>query len=100
MSAQQLMAARRGEQRMKSIKSVPFRRGLLESFPARGGPVLGSLGMAWLFVEAVFTVARMINDPSNGQPPLQGLLTILSVAAIVYSIQINPKGTRKSPLAF
>jgi hypothetical protein len=85
------MTARRGEQRMKSIKSIPFRRGLLQFFPARGGPVLGSLGMAWLLVEAVLTVVRMINDISDGQPPLQGLLTILSAVAIVYSIQFNPR---------
>jgi hypothetical protein len=84
---------------MKSLKSIPF-RGLSEVFPAKGGPVLGSLGMAWLFVEAVFTVARMINNPSDAQPPLQGLLTVLALAAIVYSIQFNPKGTPKSPLAF
>jgi hypothetical protein len=92
------MTAGRGEQRMKSIQSIHSR--LLEVFPAKGGPVLGSLGMACLFVEGVFTVARMINDPSAAQPPLQVLATILSVVAIVYSIQFNPKGTRKSPFAF
>jgi hypothetical protein len=84
---------------VKSIKSIPF-RGLPEVFPAKGGPVLGSLGLAWLFMEAVFTVARMIDDPSGTNPPLQAVLTVLSFAAIVYSIQFNPKGTRKSPFAF
>lgn len=84
---------------MKLLKNMPF-RGLSEVFPAKGGSVLGSLGMAWISVETVFTVARMINNPAAVQPPLQGLLTVLSLVAIVYSIQFNPKGTPKSPFAF
>ncbi|NTF17358.1 hypothetical protein G6L37_02880 [Agrobacterium rubi] len=84
---------------MKSFKIIPS-RGLSVLFPAKWGHVIGSLGMGWLVVGGVLAAARIVNGSSDVQPPLQGVLTVLALVAIVYSIEFNPKGTRRSPFAF
>ncbi len=84
---------------MKSlINRLPL-RGLAVVCPARGGMVLAPLGIIGLVCGGVLQFLDLLSVRSDYQATAS-FVGVVSVLALAYSVQCNPKGTRKSPLAF
>ncbi|MCZ7862631.1 hypothetical protein O9X98_14745 [Agrobacterium salinitolerans] len=80
------------------MKSLIPTKGLAMMFPAKGGRILGPLGNVGLMVVGIFHAISMLRGNTE-LPPALGLLLLVSLAVILYSVQCNPKGTKKSPYA-
>jgi hypothetical protein len=79
---------------MKSlIKFIPF-RGLKIMCPARGGQVIGPASLVAIMITAIMQMA------TGHQSMIGNWMFLIGLVGIVYSIQFNPKGTPKSPMAF
>lgn len=83
---------------MISLRSIIPSKGLARICPAKGGRILAPLGVIGLSVVAFNAAMNIINGTTDLSPTVD-LLLLASVAAVIYSIQCNPKGTPKSPLA-
>lgn len=83
---------------MKSLVSRIPLKGLAIVCPARGGMVLAPLSMIGLVFGGVLEVLNLMTVRSDDQTTAS-FVGLVSVLALAYSVQCNPKGTRKSPLA-
>ncbi|MCS4088555.1 hypothetical protein [Rhizobium sp. BK176] len=83
---------------MTSLLSIIPSKGLARMCPAKGGRILGPLGLIGLSVVGVNVAINMIIGTTE-LSPTHNLLLLASVAAVIYSVQCNPKGSPKSPLA-
>ena len=83
---------------MKSLLGIIPTKGIARVCPARGGHILGPLGILGMTIDAIYTSVGIF---SGDVAPYQSLnlLSLASIAAVIYSVQCNPKGTPKSPLA-
>lgn len=78
---------------MKSLrKLIPF-RGLKIMFPARGGQIIAPVSMLAIIISGIIQFA------TGHQSFVSNWMLLLALAGMFYSIQFNPKGTRKSPVA-
>jgi hypothetical protein len=49
-------------------------------------------------VDAIYTLISMLSGNADPHPSVN-FLVLASIVAVIYSVQCNPKGTPKSPLA-